>query len=294
MQLRMSDFRWDDLRLFLAAYRTRSLTRSAVKLGLNQSTMSRRLSAFEEALGARLFDRTPEGLLPTEVAERLLEPAERAEGASHDVARLSAGAAEVEGEVRLASAEGLSYYVLAPALASLLQAHPKLRVSLVVSTSIADLTRREADVAVRHVRPDRGDLVAKLLFRGPYALFAAPSYAARLGPGPHAVESLDIVGWDESQAHILEGRWEQRAQVRCRVRATALTTRVALAQSGCGAIALAQAWGRQLPGLVELKTPPIELTAEVWLVTHAALKDVPRVRAVWRFVEAEMAKLSEA
>lgn len=286
-----SEFRWDDLRLFLAAFRTRSLTRSALQLGLNQSTMSRRLSAFEEALGARLFDRTPEGLLPTELAHRLLDAAQRAEAASHDVARLSAGAAALQGEVRIAVAEGLSYYVLAPALPRFMALHPQLSVSFVISTSMADLTRREADLAVRHVRPQRGDLIAKKLLSAPYALFGSPGFAARLGPGPIALADLDFVGWDQSQDNIPEAQWERSNQVRCRTRANSLTTRVALAQAGCGAIELAQAWGRRLPGLVELPTPTLDLNAEVWLVTHSALREVPKVAQTWRFLEVELLRL---
>ena len=287
------DFRWDDLRLFLAAYRTRSLTQAARRLGLNQSTTSRRLAAFEETLGARLFDRTPEGLVPVELAERLLGPAEQAEAATHEAARVVAsGEAAVEGEVRVAVTEGVSYYVLAPAMARLRETHPGVRVTFVISVGVADLTRREADLAIRFARPSRGDLVHKRLWSGEYALFGSPAFAARLGPGPHAIRGLDFVGWDDqTQASIPEARWEAKAGVRCVVRASSVTTRIALAQAGCGALALARSWGRTLPGLIELESERVEMTADVWLVTHRALRDVPRVRAVWDFIEAVLGEL---
>lgn len=296
MQARMAselDFRWDDLRLFLAAHRTRSLTQAARRLGLNQSTTSRRLAAFEETLGARLFDRTPEGLVPTELAERLLAPAERAEAATHEAARVVAREeASLEGEVRVAVSEGMSYYVLAPAMARLREAHPGVRVTFVISVAMADLTRREADVALRFARPARGDLVGKRLWSGDYGVFGAPSLAARLGPGPHALAGLDFVGWDDqTQASIPEARWEAKAGVRCVVRASSITTRLALAQAGCGAIELARAWGRTLPGLVELDTEPVDMSVDVWLVTHRALREVPRVRVVWEFIEDALATL---
>lgn len=285
-----TDFRWDDLKLFLAAFRTRSLTQAAAALGLNQSTMSRRLSGFEEALGARLFDRTPEGLLPTDVAERLLEAAERAEAASHDVGRLGMGVdREVQGDVRIALADGIAFYLAAPRVAALYAEHPGLRLQLVVSTESADLSRREADVAVRFFRPPSGDLVAKRLYEGPYGIFAAPSLSDRLGAGRHALRELPFVAWDVTQGHYPEARWENEVGVTPIVRASSMMTRLALANAGVGAIQLTREFGHALDGLVELATEPIALRAEVWLVTHQALRDVPRIQAVWRWIESQLA-----
>lgn len=282
-----AEIRWDDLWLFLVAYRAGSLTRAAAKLGLNQSTMSRRLAAFEEGIGGPLFDRTPEGLVPTALADRLLGPAERAEEAVHDAARVVFDREHrVEGDVRLAVADGMAFHVLAPSLGRLREEHPGLRVTLYVSDAIADLTRREADIGLRFVRPDRGDLVAKRLFAGPYALFGSPSFVASLGEGTHDPAGMPFVGWDgETQGHFPEAGWEARSGVRVVVRATTLTARIRIAQTGVGAIQLVRAWGEGLPGLLRIETPELPLASEVWLVTHRALRDVPRIRAVWRFVQ---------
>jgi DNA-binding transcriptional LysR family regulator len=285
-----ADFRWDDLRLFLVAHRSGSLTRAAARLGLNQSTTSRRLKAFEEVLGGPLFDRTPDGLLLTELGDQLLAPAERAEAASLEVARLCLDAdAELEGEVRVAISEGLSYFAIAPTVPKLQARHPKIRLAMLVSEAIADLTRREADLALRFVRPTRGDLVAKRIFEGGYALFAAPTWIEGRGRGPHEHAGLPFVGWDVDQTHFPEGGWEQRAGVDCVVRASSMPTRIALAQAGCGAIQLPKVWGRSLPGLVEIDAEAPPLRAEVWLVTHRGIRDVPRIRAVWEFVAEEFA-----
>lgn len=282
----MTDLRWDDLRLFLVAYRSGSLTQAAARLGLNQSTMSRRLRALEEdVVGAKLFDRTPEGLLPTEVGEQMLGPAERAEAGALDAARVCLGTeAEIEGEVRFAVTEGLAYYLLAPAIPELQRRHPKLELALQVSEAVADLTRREADLALRFLRPTRGDLVAQRIFSGPYGVFAAPALLDRIGPGPHRLTELPFVGWDVNQSHFPEGAWEVKAGVRCTVRASSLPTRIALAEAGCGAIELAQELAGRLPHLVELDTDPCPLNAAAWLVTHRGIRDVPRIRAVWDFV----------
>ena len=298
MQDRMAsepELRWDDLSLFLAAHRAGSLTRAAAKLGLNQSTMSRRLAAFEEVIGGPLFDRTPDGLVPTDLAARLLGPAERAEEAAHDAARVVFDREHgVEGDVRLAVADGMADFVVAPGLAELRERHPGLRVTLFVSDALADLTRREADIGLRFVRPTRGDLVARCLYSGGYALFGAPGFAAALGAGPHELAGLPFVGWDpETQGHFPEAAWEARSGVRVVARATSLTARIRMAQGGVGAIQLVRDWGRGLPGLVRLDTAEIALSSEVWLVTHRALRDVPRIRAVWRFVEERIEALVE-
>jgi len=288
------ELKWDDLRVFLAAYRERSLTQAAHALGMNQSTTSRRMSGLEAALGARLFDRTPEGLVPTELAERILGAAERAEEATHEVARLGSAASDgVEGDVRVAMTVGMSTYLVAPLLGPLREAHPRLRLHFVVSTNLADLTRREADLAVRFVRPTRGDLVAKRVFEGGYAVYGSPAFAERVGPGPHALTELDFIGWDTEQTFFGEGRWEQDAGLRFVAHADELTTRVALAQSGVGAIELVTAFGDRLDGLIRIEGAPAPpLVGEVFLVTHRSLRTVPRVRAVWDLLEAAIVELS--
>lgn len=282
----LSEFRWDDLRVFLVAYRSRSLTRAAVQLGLNQSTTSRRLQALEEALGARLFDRTPEGLVPTDLADQLLGAAEQVEAASFDIARLSMGKEHaLSGDVRLALSEGLATFVIAPVVPELRRRHPGIRLTMIVSNASADLTRREADVALRFFRPARGDFVTRRVFSGDYAVFGSKAFAKRLGRGPHSLRGLDFIGWETGEITFPERVWELEAGVHCVVSASTFTTRVRLAELGCGAIALARNFGRTLPGLLELDTEPCALKTEIWLVTHRNLQHVPRVRVVWEFLE---------
>jgi DNA-binding transcriptional LysR family regulator len=286
----LSEFRWDDLRLFLVAYRSRSLTQAAVQLGLNQSTTSRRLKAFEAALGARLFDRTPEGLLPTELALALLGPAEQVEAASFDIARLSMGEEHaLAGDVRLALSEGLATFVLAPQIRVLRQRYPGIRLTMAVSNATADLSRREADLALRFFRPARGDLVARRVFSGEYAVFASKELAARLGRGRQPLRGLEFVGWEAGELEVPEHAWEAQAGLHCVVSASSFSTRIRLAQEGCGAIALTRSFGRTIAGLVELDTDPCPLRSEIWLVTHRNMQHVPRVRVVWDFLE-EIAK----
>lgn len=280
MRHRMAtDLRWDDLQLFLVAYRT-SLTRAATAMGLNQSTTSRRLTALEEAAGARLFERTPQGLVPTDVARRMLPAAERAETAALDAMRVIDGVdRDTVGEVRLAVSDGMAVFGIAPHLGLLRERHPGIVLSLVVSNAIADLSRREADLAIRFVRPTRGDLVGKRVFEGEYALFAA------------SAEPRALVGWDEDHQHLQEALWEASAGLPIVARASTISARVALARAGCGAIVVPRALGRRLDGLVEVPGVQVPLRTEAWLVAPSALRDVPRVHAVWQFVEEMFALL---
>jgi DNA-binding transcriptional LysR family regulator len=275
----MGPLRWDDLPLLLAAYRTRSLTQAALAMGLNQSTTSRRLSALEETLGTRLFERTPQGLVPTDAAHRMVEAAERAEAATHDAMRAIDGIERAAaGTVRLALTDAMSVYGIVPMLPRFRARHPDIVLSLVITNEIANLSRREADIAIRFVRPQRGDLVTKRVFEGPYALFAAPGVAAR----PHA--ELELVGWDESYEHLPESRWEHASGLRVAARATTVSARVAMAIAGVGAVALPRAFAALLDGVVEIVGVDVPLRAEAWLVTHAASREIPRVRATWEFV----------
>ena len=107
----------------------------------------------------------------------------------------------------------------------------------------------------------------------------------------HAFEGLPFVCWGEGQTGFPEARWEHEVGVDPVARADVMTTRLALAQAGVGAIQLTRDWGRQIPGLVEIETEPQELEAEVWLVTHRTLREVPRVRAVWDWIAEEVVRV---
>ncbi len=273
---------WDDLAVLLAVARTRRVGLAAQRLQVDASTVSRRLAALEASLGTPLFVRTPEGLLPTDVTAELLPAAERAEAAVADVLRTATGAcqSQVEGVVRLAVAESFAAVVLPPHLPSLFAQHPGLRLDLVVSTGLADLSRHEADLAVRFVRPTRGDLVARRLGTTRYAVWASPAYL--LGRADLAWTSLDWIGWEESWSHLPEARWlREVVGVAPRLRSTSSIAQQEAARAGAGALLLPRATAAWVPGLVEVPGPPITLTGDAWLVGHAAMRDVPRVAAVW-------------
>jgi DNA-binding transcriptional LysR family regulator len=294
-----SAFRWDDARVLLALLEAGTLSGAGVKLGINTSTVSRRLEALEEALGARLFDRTPDGVLPTALAEALAPHAEALELSASGFAMAAEGRErEVAGLVRITAPPGVAEHLLAPALPRLFARWPKLRVALDATIAYADLSRREADLALRVQRPTQGDLVAKKLSEEEDALLASASYARELGRLTRADQARWIT-WGDELAHIPPARWVAAVAPLESVvlRTSSIGSQLAAAEAGVGVVLLARPY-RERVGLVEVKLAPSlagslppKPRGALWLVGHRALREVPRIAAVWTFLEEEAARV---
>jgi DNA-binding transcriptional LysR family regulator len=289
--------RWDDARVLLALLATRSLSAAGKQLGVDASTVSRRLDALERALDARLFDRTPDGVAPTVLAEELGPHAEAMARAADGLALAAEGRETVaEGVVVLTAPPGYAEYFLAPALPRLHAAHPGLRLVLDASTRVFDLARREADLAIRGARPESGDLVAKKLADIQPALMASPRYAASLGVLRHLRDARWIT-WGPELATIGAARLveEHVPAESIALRTSHLGTQVAAAEAGLGVVVLDRDLAR-VRKLVEVEVAPElrralpDRTTEMWLVGHRALREVPRIAAVWAFLVSEAAR----
>lgn len=287
-----TDFRWDDVRVVLALARAGTLKGAAARLGINATTVGRRLDAFEDAIGTRLFDRTPDGVRATESLERLLPQAAELEHAAADLSHAVQGfEREPEGVVRLTAPPGVAHLFVAPILVELHRRYPRLRLEVDASTGYADLTRREADIALRAVRPSAGDLVAARIAEQRSAILSSPEYAEELGTldDPNSARWID---WGHDLAHIPGARWvashvDPAAVI---LRTSNITTQIEAARTGLGVILAAPAVG-EAAGLATVR-PGRKLRAALreappealWLVGHRALRNVPRIAAVWEFV----------
>lgn len=284
---------WDDLRALLAVHRGRSLAAAGRALGIDATTVGRRLGALEQALGARLFERTPEGLSPTEAGRRAVALAERTDEGVTALEREVGGAdARVEGPVRLTAGDGLLVNVLVPALPGLLARHPGLRLELFAGTRAYDLARREADVAVRLFRPREPSLIATRLAQVGYGLYAAPAYLGRRGAPARAADLAghDLLGFDASLDRTPEMRWlraragEDRFVLRC----STTPALVAACRAGLGIMACAARIAAAEPGLARV-LPRVALPArEVWAVYHPDLRGSARVGAVLDWLAATL------
>lgn len=282
---------WEQIRLFLAVMREGSLARAAARLAVDISTVSRRLDRLEDEVGAAMFDRTRDGTIPTAVAEQMLPFAEEMELSA---TRFAAAGAQVEtaveGVVRLTLPPGVADVFVAPRLMALHRRHPKLVVDLDASISYADLTRREADLAVRSTRPTSGDLVAMKLVAARSVPMTSPAYAREI-KRLKRIEDARWITWGDDLAHIPTGRWlrQHAPHVAPVFKTSHFASQIAAARAGLGVVLAAEQFSRT--GLVEVaaarsladawESLPIE---NLWLVGHRALRNVPRVAAVWNFL----------
>ena len=282
---------WDEVQLFLSLMRTRRLAATGKALGCDTSTASRRLARLETTLDTALFDRTREGLAPTAAALRLLASAEEMERASHTFRReLDGLEREVEGAVKLSVPPGVAESFIAPMLGPLSARHPKLRFEVDASVRQADLTRREADVAIRTIRPSGGPLVRQLLTRAQWVPMATPDLVSSLGALKNWSD-VPWVGWGFGLEQLHAARWlALRVAAPPMLRTNSFVLQVSMVQQGLGA-ALVPAPYAQVHRLEPLRLSR-KLTAdakslpvdELWLVTHESLRRVPRVAAVWDFI----------
>lgn len=287
-----NEFSWDDVRVFLALFRARTLSSAAVRLGVNASTVGRRLDALEDALGARLFDRTPDGVAPTAATEHLLGHAERLEQAAHALGGAVEGfEARPEGVVRITAPPGVADHFLAPALPRLLSRYPDIRVELDASTRYLDLTRREADLALRPARPESGDLVTVKIADEQDGLFTSSAYAVELGT-VRDLGDARWIGWERDLAHIPSARWlnERVPESKVVLRTSSIGAQLSAAEAGLGVVLLPDAYGKRRPLTAVRLSPALRASLpptprqSLWLVGHRATRDVPRIAAVWETI----------
>jgi len=281
---------WDDLRVFLATQRTRSHAGAARTLRVAPTTVGRRLAALEAAVGARLFQRTPEGLAPTAAALALLPRAERMETEALDAERSVVGAdARATGTVCVTCGDGFAHFVISPALPAFLAAHPGLSVEIRAGPRALDLTRGEADLAIRNFRPREKSLVIRRLGIEVQGLYASSAYLARRGRprSPSDLEGHDLLLLDREYDRVRGQAWLRALapQARIVLRANSTSTLQAACAAGAGLAILSLAFvvgdSRLEPVLPRLAPPELE----VWSATHGDLRSSARVTTTLRWLE---------
>ncbi len=287
---------WDDVRVFLALQRAGSLGKAATRLGINISTTSRRLSALEAALGVRLFDRGREGLIATAAAEAVLPAAEAMESALARFARSASGVESVaEGVVRVSAAPGLIDTFVAPALVRLRAKHPRIHIELDASTRVLDLTRHEADLALRSVPPQGAQLVVTKLATARWLCVSSKAFAKKLGK-VSSWDALPWLAWDRDLSTFPAARWLAKHAPKAEIvlRTSHFASQLVAARAGLGAVLVPKPYLRVHPLVPLLFLPTLaaseaELpTDDLWLVAHRSVRELPRVAAVWQFLVDEL------
>jgi DNA-binding transcriptional LysR family regulator len=290
----MAAFDWDDLKSFLAVARSGRLTVAAARLGLDHSTLSRRLGALEHALRAKLFDRSPSGYTLTEQGRGLLPIAEEMERLSIGAGDAVGGtAASLEGVVRIGSPEGFGSYFLAARVARLRDLHPGLTVQLVAASGVFSLAKRDADVVIAVSRPPAGRLTAAKLIDYDLALYAAPAY---LDANPAIRSSDDLrahrfVSYIGELLHFPELDFLQHVAPggTTSLESSNLVAQLKATLAGAGLCVLPAFLAGEEAGLVRVLPDEVCLTRSLWLIVHQDLAELARIRAVVRFIRDEVA-----
>ncbi len=271
---------WNDLRTFLAIADAGTLAGAARQLHQNHSTVFRRLNALEADLETRLFDRLPEGYIPTPSGERLVTLARQADNAVQQIERELAGRnLEPAGPVRVTAAPNIARTIVAEAVAGLRRIHPGIIVEVLSGDSDYDLNRREADIAVRATTRPPPHLVGRKVANLHWSVCRA---ADKHDDPPMAAGDLSrvpLIGADAGMMRLKVFQWLEREFADAIVaRANDLSTMAAMARAGVGyALLPSDQPERGLERL--LRIPDIE--GELWVLTHPDLRNITRNRVVW-------------
>ncbi len=276
---------WDDLRYLLALKRVGTLSAAAKELGVNHTTVSRRLQALEEELGTRLFERQPSGYLATPAGTDVAEVAERMEHELHALDRRVLGRDNrLVGTVRVTTVDFLAVR-LASAVGEFTRRYPGLMVELAVENTTANLSKREADIAIRITNTPEDQLVGRRLFRAEFAPYAAESLIERMG-GRTDLAAYPWVGWDLRMNARITEEWMNTnvpsASIVCRVD-TSLSIFAAV-EAGVGVAFLLCGEGERRANLRRVGPVEPSFAMDVWLLTHPDLRQTARVRAFMDYV----------
>ncbi len=270
---------WDDLRFVLAVSREKSLSKAAKTLGVTHTTVSRRLAALERETGVRLFDRQPEGYIPTVAGEDLVAAAERMEEEVLALdSRVLGRDARLSGPLRITTIDAMAARMTKP-IGDFLTRYPGVSVELSTGTDFRNLTRREADIAIRTTnRPDE-HLVGSKVGTVEYAIYGAESLVERVGVDA-PLSAFPWLGWElRFGARVTEARMQVRApKARVAMRFDSAVVFETAVRNGAG-IGFISCIEGDAAGLVRLRPIEKNFGMDVWMLTHPDLRSTARVRA---------------
>jgi DNA-binding transcriptional LysR family regulator len=277
---------WDELRTFLEVMRDGSLSGAGRRLGLAQPTVGRHVDALEAALGLPLFARSPRGLSPTEAASSLLPHVEAMAAASAALARAAAGEASADhGVVRVTASEIVGCEVLPSIFAAFRSEKPGVAIELALTNRNEDLSRRDADIAVRMARPTQSALVARRIGETRIGLYAHRDYLGRFGAPASLTElaSHRLIGFDRDDRafRLVGGLADQLTRESLGFRCDSDLAQLAALRAGVGIGGCQENIARRTPELTPVLPAEIAFSLDMWLVMHEDMKATPRVRALF-------------
>lgn len=279
-------FDWNQARAFLATAEEGSLSAAARALNLTQPTLGRQVSALEAELGVTLFERAGRALTLTESGRALLEHFQAMGEAAGRVSLAASGRSEaIDGQVRITTTDMVATYILPLLLTQIREVAPGINIEIVASNEVRDLRRREADIAIRHARPEQPDLIARLVGETTAHFYASVDYLDRHGrpQSPNDLEDADFVGGEAPERYVpgLNALGLTIGPDNFKVTTSSGPSMVELVRRGFGISPLPKEVAALTPSLEQVlpELPPIPVP--VWLVTHRELNTSRRIRLVF-------------
>lgn len=271
---------WDDVRIFLAVVRGRSLGEAARRLGVSHPTVGRRIKALEQQAQQPLLRRTAEGLVATDAGEAVLTLAESMESSALAMERrLSGRDGRLEGILRISTADWFAGHVLSPVLAELVRRHPAVVPELIASYRLLDLTRRDADVAFRIVPFTEPDIVQRRVMTMSYGLYGSAETIEQLRADPRGV---GLILMNSAQSHFPDVAWllDRLAHSRRAFTSTSRSVQAQMCLRGVGVAVLPRPLGDAVAGLQRIESFGPPPSREVWVGYHQDLRHMDRLRAL--------------
>lgn len=285
---------WDRLQYFLMVARHGTLARAGAALGVDATTVSRRVSALETALGQTLFERAPRGFLLTAAGRALVPHAEAMAAAAARIHSAREDGARLSGQLRVSVSEGFGGSFIAPRLAAFVAAHPELEIDLVASSGFLNPSRREADMAVLLARPRKGPLITRKLADYSLGLYAPADRAdwhAAIEAVPLSRAAIPVVGYvpDILYAPELDYLGEFEPGLRANVRSSSILAQRRMIAGGAGVGILPCFLAAGDPALVRVRAGQT-IGRSFWLALHRDVAPQPRIRAFIDWLDAEVQK----
>lgn len=288
-------FDWNHARAFLAVVEAGSLSAAASVMHQTQPTIGRQITALEAELGVTLFERAGRGLTITQTGLDLVDHVRAMADAAGRMSIVASGQSQaVEGLVRIAASELFAAYLLPPILSKLRVLAPKIEVDVVASNSVSDLIQREADIAVRNVRPEQPDLIARLIHESSGRFYAAKSYVAKRGR-PSSLDDFaahDFVGFGDSATMIshMRGLGIELSESNFKIGSSNSLVAWEMVKQGLGVAPMSVDVARRTPELEMLLPESAPIIFPTWLVTHRELHTSRRIRMVFDLLADEFPK----
>lgn len=280
---------WGLLRAFVAVMRAGSLSAAAVQIGVTQPTVGRQIKALEQQVGEALFDRVPQGLRPTARAQSLFEYANALEQAASALAGAIAERPEApSGPVRITANEAFGVLVLPKLLKEFAEANQGVEIELSITNKVQNLLRRDADIAIRYLRPEQPDLIARRVGRMELGLFAHPSYVAQHGL-PKTLQDLlnhRLIGPDQDEYgfRLFANRGLNLRRQDLALRSDNLLAQEAAVRAGLGIGVMQITTMLRGEPLVRLLPEVFAPMLSVWIVGHPGVQQPGRFRSAFTYL----------